>query len=174
MSIILCGVCRFLGFPPSNRFLNSKERKLLLQSLRSSFGVDDLPDGVYIQNAKDKVFLLNRDIDRVDFEKLFIDSAGLYIGTWQVDGFRLSTEGAQLFASRVVHDIVDLDDVQRSLWLKGEDLVWPLEDTGRFVIVRHGMDVLGSGRVRAPRQGEQECVLLNYTPKARRLVVINE
>lgn len=164
-----------LGLPVGNWFLNAKDRKKLLASLQDEFGIEELPEGVYIQNGKDKVFLVNRDLERIDFASLFIDAAGLYLGTWQIDGFRLSMEGAQLLAPLAKKNVVDLDDEGRSRWLKGEDVPWPEDDRNAFVIVRHGSDVLGCGKIRSSRDGKVgDAVLLNFVPKARRLIVVNE
>ena len=165
-----------VGLPSGNVFLNAKERKRLLHVLDRQFGVSSLPEGVFLMNAKQKVYLITRDIDRIPFERLRIDALGLYLGAWQADGFRLSLEGAQLFASQLTKGVVFLDDSQRRDWLKGLDLPWPDVSSSAFVVVRHERtgDVLGSGKFRFDRQSEKDGLLLNYTPKSRRLIVVNE
>ncbi|MBD3209282.1 hypothetical protein GF367_02600 [Candidatus Woesearchaeota archaeon] len=163
-----------MGLPSGNWFLNSKERKQLLQTLQEQFGIDALPAGVFVQNAAGKVALLSRAIDEIPFERLRVDSLGLYLGAWQAEGFRLSIEGSQLFAPMAKRNVVVLGDAQRRAWLKGEDIPWEA-DENHYVIVRHGDDVLGSGKIRQPRAGKDETtIILNYVPKARRLVVVNE
>lgn len=169
------------GLPTGNRILNSKERKLLLQALEKEFGITSLPEGVYLQNAKDKVFLVNRDLERVDFERLLIDSIGLYMGGWQIDGFRLSMEGAQLLRPLCTKGIIKLNTAQRNNWLTGIDLVWDgeaLSDTSHFVIVTYDKtgDVLGCGKIRQAKEHDdtQQVTLMNFVPKARRLHTINE
>ncbi len=164
-----------MGLPAGNWVLNSKERKKLRIALNEQFGIDQLPDGVYIQNAKDKIYLITSQLDDIEFEKLLIDSLGLYIGAWQIDGFRLSMEGAQLLAPLVKKNSIELDDTQKNLWFKGLDLPWSDVTRSDFVIVKHKNDVLGCGKIRKPREGkDEEATLLNYVPKARRLITINE
>ena len=154
--------------------MNSKERKKLLQTLQDQFGIEELPDGAYIRNAKDKVYVVNREIELIPYEKLYIDAIGLYLGAWQIDGFRLSIEGSQWLAPMATKNKIVLSADQRVLWLKGLDLDWEA-DAPAFVIVTYGVDVLGCGKIRMPRDGKDEsCLLLNYVPKARRLIVINE
>lgn len=166
--------CLVLGLPKGYFFLRSKDRKKLLLSLQEQFGVDSLPEGVYLQNNKDKVYLITRDLERIPFEELLIDSLGLYFGTWQGEGFRLSIEGSQLLFPQVKKNVVVLDSSQRNSWLRGEDIPWDA-DSNRFVIVTDEKgDVLGCGRLRAPKLVTEKGVLMNYVPKARRLVVINE
>ena len=166
-----------MGLPPGNWFLNSKQRKLLLKALEEQFGISELPGLVFIQNGKDKVYVINRDVERVPFDRMYVDTLGLYMGAWQVDGFRLSMEGAQLLAPLASKNVVEVDDAQRQSWLKGEDL--PSDEEGsRFVIIRHARtaDVLGCGKLRPPREGSNDssAVILNFVPKARRLIVVNE
>ncbi len=160
-----------LPLPQSIRFLNSKDRKKLLEALRNQFGVDELPVGAYFINAKDKVGFINKEVDLIPLDDLRIDSLGLYIGTWQRDGFRLSIEGSMMFAKLARKNIVFLSDEQMINWLKGSDIIWSGDEEG-FVIVKHGNDVLGCGKIRINKDsGVKE--LLNYTPKARRLIVVN-
>lgn len=165
-----------MGLPPGNWFMNAKERKKLLRALRVQFGIEELPELVFIQNGKDKVYVITRDVERVPYEKLYVDSLGLYLGGWQADGFRLSMEGSQLLADKASLHIVLFDDELRKLWLKGEDIPWEAEGNN-FVLVKHERtgDILGCGKIRQPRDGKkEETIILNYTPKARRLIVVNE
>jgi len=155
--------------PRNNGILNSKDKKKLLKVLVDQFGIEALPDGVYIQNSKGKVLYINRDVEKVLDEKLFIDSLGLYIGAWLIDGFRLSIEGAQLFGPSAKKGYIELSDEESVLWMKGQDMPWKGEDG--VMIVKHKDDTLGCGKVKTSDKGT---VLLNYTPKSRRLVVVNQ
>ena len=164
-----------MGLPPGNWFLNSKERKKILQALREQFGVTELPEIVFIQNAKDKVYVINRDIERIPYNSIYIDSLGLYFGSWHIDGFRLSMEGAQLMNERCKENVLTLTDEQKIMWLKGVDIPWEKTDKNYFVIVKHKNNILGCGKLRKPREGKnEETYIMNYVPKARRLVVVNE
>lgn len=166
-----------MGLPPGNWILNTRDRKRLRQALEDQYGMQGQPEEeVFIQNAKDKVFIATRDLEKVPFQRMRVEAVGLYLGAWQADGFRLSTEGAQLLAPHATKNVVTLDDEQRHEWLQGHNLPWTGEGN-EFVIVKHRDtgDVLGSGKVRQPREGkDEEVTLLNYTPKARQLVVVNE
>ena len=148
---------------------------MLLRALEEQFGIAELPVGVFVQNAKGKVYVVNRDVERVPYESLFIDALGLYLGGWQADGFRLSMEGSQPLAGSATRGFFVVDDDGRHAWLRGEDLPCALEGSS-FLIVVHGRtgDVLGSGKVRQPREGERGgALVVNFVPKARRLVVVN-
>jgi NOL1/NOP2/fmu family ribosome biogenesis protein len=164
-----------VGLPPGNWFLNSKERKKLLQVLEEQFGIADLPHLVFIQNAKDRVYVINRDIERIPYDDIYIDSLGLYFGSWHLDGFRLSMEGAQLLGAVVKKNIVTLSDEEKVLWLKGLDIPQADVERNDFVLVKHGSDVLGCGKFKKAQDDSHELsLLINYVPKARRLSVVNE
>ena len=160
-----------MPLPQAIRFLNSKERKKLLTALKEEFGIKELPEGAYFINNKEKVSFINKEIDLIPIEELRIDTLGLYIGTWQRDGFRLSMEGAMLLSKQAQKSIISLNEEQRNEWLKGKDIDWEGKEEG-FVIVKYNNDVLGCGKIRYKKELEEK-EILNYTPKARRLITIN-
>ena len=145
--------------------MNSKEVKQIYLFLQSEFGCDHKFDFVFLRSSKDKVYVLNRDVELIDFNKLHIDTAGLYIGKFYSDGFRLSVEGSQLFAPYVSKNLVEVSDLHFVDWLTGSDLV-DFVGEDRFVILKYKKDFLGCAKVK-------NNVALNSLPKARRLKVIN-
>ncbi|MBU1854299.1 MAG: hypothetical protein KKF89_01120, partial [Nanoarchaeota archaeon] len=62
-------------------------------------------------------------------------------------------------------NILELNKEQFEQWLKGEDIEinTSMKD---FVIVKHNSDYVGCGKIK-------NNLLMNYVPKARRLVVVN-
>ncbi|USN45332.1 MAG: hypothetical protein H6502_04730 [Candidatus Woesearchaeota archaeon] len=147
--------------------LNSKEVKLIFKDLQEKFGVEEkrLPF-VFLKNSKDRIFLVNKEIELVDLDAIRVDLIGLYIGTIQSDGMRLSIEGSQLIAPLASKNVLELTKSQRDEWIKGHDQPFA-EEGSRTVIVTYAGDVLGCGKIKNK-------TLLNYVPKSRRLVVINE
>lgn len=161
-----------MSLPKGNYFLNSKQKKILFTTLSEQFGIDKLPEGAYVQNAKKKVYLITQDVADLPLDELYVDALGLYLGAWQLDGFRLSIEGAQLLHPLAKKGVFELSNDERRLWIMGSDLP-ANERRSDFVIVTFGDDVLGCGKFRF-KDDRNERTLLNYTPKARRLIVINE
>lgn len=145
--------------------MNSKEVKLLLKQLNEQFGLETLPSGAFMRRDDEKVFLVSRDIENIPVDSLRIESAGLYIGKMQPDGFRLSIEGSQLFGPLCKKNIVELSREQKHNWMKGYDVEILHEDA--IVIARSERDFIGSGKIK-------NGVLLNSVPKSRRLAVVNE
>lgn len=147
--------------------LNSKEVKEIRKQLTKQFGIDEKFDFVFLRNNKDKLYVVNRDIELLNFEEFWIDSVGMYFGTFQIDGFRPSVEGAQFLYKYAKKNVIELSQEQKHEWFKGQDVELNLENENRIVIVKSGDDILGAGKVK-------NSVLLNALPKARRLSVVNE
>ena len=146
------------------KIMNSKEKKEMHKLIESQFGLSFNKDKVFLSNNKEKVYMLNRDVERIDFERLRIDNMGLYIGKFQIDGFRPSIEGSQLLKD-ATKNVLDLKLEQKHSWLRGEDL--DILGDERIVLVKSGEDFLGAGKVTRGK-------LLTGVPKARRLKVVNE
>lgn len=143
--------------------LKSKEKKQLLQAIEKQWGgyPEVLKEEVLIKTGKDRIYLVNRDVDRISFENIRINSAGLYIAE-QKGELRLSIEGSQLIGPKATKNVIEIDDEQRKLWFTGQDI--PLEGESKgFLILKHGKDYIGSGK-------HKEGKIHNYVPKNRRLL----
>jgi NOL1/NOP2/fmu family ribosome biogenesis protein len=146
------------------KILNSKEVKRILKLLNEQFGYEEKLECVFLINKKFKVYIINRDISRVDLEALRIDSLGMYLGTYK-NGFRPSIEGSQIVGPKAKKNILEITEEEMNKWLKGEDFNVDTELKG-FVLVKHKNDFLGCGNI---KEGE----LFNYVPKSRRLIIVN-
>ncbi|MFH0752538.1 MAG: hypothetical protein V1914_02965 [archaeon] len=145
------------------RILNSKEIKRILKTLEEQFGKFDLRDYVFFMNNDSKVFLLSRKFAELDEKKVRVNNLGLYFGKEEVDGFRLTIEGAQLVNPK--KNVVNLTKDQVPCWMRGEDIeVGDLKLYG-YVVVKHEDDIFGCGRFKEGR-------VLNSIPKSRRIIGI--
>jgi len=145
--------------------LNSKLSKQILFALKEQFCFDGELDYVFLKNKKEKIYVLNREIELIDYEKLFIDALGLYFGKFYSDGFRLSIEGSQLIGARCKCNVVELSQREKHDWLRGFDLNINVEYG--FVLLKSGDDFLGCAKVK-------NFVAYNSVPSARTLKVVNE
>ena len=62
-------------------------------------------------NEKNRLFVVNKDLAKIDLQKLRIDRIGLYFAEYKNNQIRLSKEGAQLLFLETddpVENIVDL------------------------------------------------------------------
>ncbi len=147
------------------KILNTRDVKEILKILDKQFGYSEKPNYTMLMSAKDKVYLINSDLQRIDLNNVKIDSIGLYFGEHKDGKFRLSLEGSMLIGNKLKKNVVELNIDERNQWLKGEALIKDLGEEAKFLVLKCGDDIIGCGRYKEKR-------VFNYMPKARRLSVI--
>src|SRR3989344_938779 len=160
------------------KILNGKEIKIILSLIEKQWGAELKPNYAFLQNAKNRVFMVNKDISKINMEtrenrrfsvsqkskisaKLRINSIGMYFCEVDKIGTRLSIEGSQIVGKKATKNIVEINEEQAKKWLKGEDLEVK-ENYSGFVILKYGDYFLGTGK---HREGK----ILNYVGKERRI-----
>ena len=143
------------------KILNSKEVKRLLSELGEHFGDFGLEGYAVLKNQDDKFFLISRKFGVLDTRKVRINNLGLYFCKHEVDGMRLSIEGAQLVSPS--RNVVDIGKQQAFSWMRGEDVEVGDVDASGYVVLRFGKDILGCGKLKSGR-------VLNSVQKSRRVV----
>jgi len=141
------------------KILSRKEIKRVLKLLDEQYGCNELPEYVFMQNQKAKLHVVKKEAFNIPDDKVRIDSLGIYFGVIERDEIRLSIEGSQILGPKSTKNILEIDDMIP--WMEGRDISVDTELTG-LVIIRHGKDFLGCGRVK-------DGTLLNYYPKSRRI-----
>lgn len=147
------------------KILNNKEIKRIIEILKQQFGFKEKLDYVFLINQRNRLYLVNKDISKLNLENLRIDSIGLYFGEYRNEEVRLSIEGGQMIGKKATKNIIELNDKEAEEWLTGQDIFKELKDRG-FVILKHKKDILGCGRYK-------EGKIFNYVPKERRLRVVS-
>ena len=122
-------------------------------------------DYVFLQNEKGKLFIANKDVFDIDFNKIKINNLGLYFGQVRHNEIRLSIEGSQLIGKDCDKNILELNNNQKEQWMKGIDINY--EGEHGFVLIKFGNDFLGCGKIVNNK-------ILNFIPKERRLRVVND
>jgi len=143
------------------KFLSSKELKPIVAFIKTHFGCTFVPEEAWVEN-EDRLYLISRDLEKIDLSALRINSLGLYVGEWRHEELRLSIEGSQLFGPHAKKNVIELSSHELLAWLRGEDMLKSGEEG--FVIVRYKTDYVGCGKIK-------EGKLLNFVPKIRRLMV---
>lgn len=146
------------------KILNKKEIKKIIEIIKKQWNADIKLEYAFLMNNKNRLFIVNRDIDKIDFSKIRVNNLGMYFGELR-NGLRLSIEGSQLIGKYARKNILELDDYELNSWVKGEDFVIETDLKG-FVLIKNKDDFYGTGKV-------VEGKLLNFVPKARRLRVVN-
>lgn len=144
------------------KILNNKEIKEIYELIESQWGAKIRLDYGFLRNNKNRVFLISRDISKIDTSKLRLNSAGMYFCEIDAKGIRLSIEGSQIVGLAATRNIVELNQEEARQWFKGDDLSKECKDCDGFIILRYKGDFLGNGRYVKGK-------ILNYLGKTRRV-----
>ncbi len=155
------------------KILNTREIKYIQELLAKQFNYSLKENYAYLQNEKDRLFIVNRAVAQIDWEKLRIDRLGLYFAELRQGQIRLSKEGAQLFvhearqrnAEQKIKNTIPLTKAETRAYFAGVDLKKDLGEEARLVILTYENDVLGCA---AYKEGK----ILNFLSKTHRGEVI--
>ncbi|MBI5065372.1 hypothetical protein HZA97_03975 [Candidatus Woesearchaeota archaeon] len=144
-------------------FLNTKQAKEILALFDKQWGakLDWLDKYYFVISQKEKLYIINREISNVEFEKLNIDKMGLYVAEIKNNQIRLSIEGSQMIGPLAKKNILELTPEQRTLWMMGRDLQITGNYSG-FLIIKCENDYLATGRY-------DDGVIANHVSKSRRI-----
>ena len=147
--------------------LNGKKTKAVAELLDKQWGYGSKFEDGFLQKGND-LFLITRDVSKVDLQKLNVNSLGAYFGEMKHGWLRLSIEGSQIVGPEAQKNVLETSPEQLRQWLGGEDLEPPSSfdcissEKKGFVIMKHGSDFLGCGKIKDGR-------ILNFVPKSRRV-----
>ena len=150
---------------PELKILNSREIKEILRLIEDQWGAKIRMDYGFLSNNKNRIFIISREISKIDISNLRLNSVGMYFCEVDNLGIRLSIEGSQIVGPKATKNAVELDEDETKRWLKGEDLEKNCGNCSGFVILRHRNDFLGNGKYANGR-------ILNYVAKTRRVNAI--
>ena len=144
--------------------LNTRKIKEIKELIKEQWDCQLKLDYGFLKSRKDKIYIINKGISKLDLSKLKIDSLGLYLGQLTDKGLRLSIEGSQIIGPAAKKNVIELNEKQTEEWFRGYDLDIKLDYIG-FVILKHKNDFLGCGKSTKEK-------ILNFVPKARRTKII--
>src|SRR3989338_3583356 len=77
--------------------LNTREIKIIREKLIEQFGYFLEEEYAYLQTEKKRIFVVNKDLGKINLKNLIIDRVGLYFAElMENSSVRLSKEGSQL------------------------------------------------------------------------------
>lgn len=144
-------------------FYNSKQRKELLEKLKSTFGINEVPS-ILFETGKEKIRGFSGDLTIDELYALDritnIEFLGLYLFRQELGYTRLGFDGALLLKNEISKGIVEITKEQLEKWMTGHNLDI-VKDRGIYVIKQAG-DTFGC----AISDGKH---LINFVPKERRI-----
>ena len=150
---------------PELKILNSKEIKEIYGMIEEQWGAKVKLDYGFLKNNKNRIFIISKDISKIDLSKLRLNSVGMYFCELN-NGIRFSIEGSQIIGNKATKNIIELNDEEAKKWFKGEDLEKECPDCKGFVILKNKKDFLGTGKYSNGK-------ILNYVGKTRRVNLQN-
>jgi len=141
-------------------------RSFILKYLRDRFGISKriFSDYSFIVRGE-KIWIAFKDVLEKDLEGLNIEAIGLLFGRYfeKQKRFKPTTNALQIFGRYATKNIVELDEKEKDMYIKGYDLEKKLNLEEGYVIVKFKNDVLGCGLYR-------EGKIKNQIPKARKII----
>ena len=150
---------------PELKILNNKEIKEIYKIIEQQWVAKIKLNYGFLKNNKNRVFIINKDISKIDISKLRLNSVGMYFCEMDNLGIRLSIEGSQIVGPKAKKNIIELNEEETKKWFRGQDLEKECKDCSGFVILKHKNDFLGTGKYVNGR-------ILNYVGKSRRVKLI--
>ncbi len=153
------------------KILASREIKKVNEMIAAQFGASFGKNYVYVENAKGKIFIINRELGQINLDMLRTDRFGLYIGERGVTQIRLSLEGAQLLATLAkeigieLQNVVDIDSSEMESYFQGIDLMRPNLTNNSLVLLRYNKEIFACAALKAGK-------IFNFLPKTYRGTVI--
>ncbi len=150
---------------------NTREIKEIKEIVIENFGHFPAGDYVFLRNENDRIFLVNKDISKINLDHLIIDKLGLYFAEHKPGQVRLSKEGAQLLAQDAkankveLNNVVELSEEETKDYFRGQDLKKDLGKENKLILLRYKKDVFGCAKYK-------EGKILNFLPKIHRGEII--
>ena len=145
--------------------MHRKEVKALLMKLKEQWGFEEKLDYVFLKGKEDKIFIASKEIIKIDWENIRINSTGVYFAKETNDELRLSIEGSQIIGPNATKNILEISEKLARLWMKGYNIPFD-EDEGKefegFQILKCKDDFMATGIFKENR-------ILNFVPKNRRI-----
>jgi len=150
------------------KILNTRDIKRIREIMIDFYGAFFTDEYAYLQNEKNKIYLINKDLAKIDISKLRVDKIGLYLAEVKGNSLRLSKEGVQLLAKEAkgkLKNVVELDKEEIKKYFNGEDLNKNAGVQNKFVLLSYLGDVFSCAKYK-------DGVIMNYLPKIHRGEVI--
>jgi len=145
-------------------FLNSKEKKKLLAELEHHYGITSLPYAL-LETGKKKVRAFSGSLTGEEISELNrvtnIELIGSYMINKKDNDPRISFDALTLLKNQITKNIVEINNEQLQLWLRGHDLEIPNLPRGP-VVIKFQDDLVGIGKSNTEK-------IFNYVPKERKL-----
>ncbi|MEK6856154.1 MAG: hypothetical protein AABX66_03290 [Nanoarchaeota archaeon] len=146
-------------------FIKSNQKRTIIEALKEQFGVNEIPY-LLIQSGKEKIKAFSGSISKdeiIEISRMIrIEFLGIYLLKQELD-YRLSFDATQILSNQITKNILDINQEQYELWIRGYDLeLKENTDLRGTIVIRFNGDFFGCGKSSGNK-------IFNYVPKERRL-----
>jgi len=163
-----------------NKILNTREKKEIYELIKNQFFSSDEKFNMFItyfdrfvllRSPKDRIYIINKEAFEIELSNLRIDNLGMYFGTIEKDGIRLSIEGSQIIGQFSDKNILSVNETFIKKWLSGYEFSYNDLDNmnidfnkfrGKYILIKYKKDFVGCGKINQDR-------LMNFIPKSGRI-----
>ena len=147
----------------SHKFVKSSEKKKIMQELNQKFGISKL-HYLLIESGKEKIRAFSGSLSKEEIIKIGtmanVEGVGIYLLKKEETGLRLSFEALMLLKEQIKNNVLEIDESQLNLWIRGKDL--EINAPAGIYAIKNGDDFFGCGKSNGK-------ILFNHVPKERRL-----
>jgi NOL1/NOP2/fmu family ribosome biogenesis protein len=145
------------------KFIRTPEKRDIIKELNEKFGITEIPF-LLVDWGREKIRAFSGSLSKDEIISLSraarIDGLGIYFLKREETGLRPSIEALQLLKNQITKNILDIDEKNMNLWMRGHDL--DIKIAPGIYAIRFEGDFLGCGK----SNGNS---IFNYVPKERRL-----
>lgn len=142
------------------KVMKNKQIRQILQQIENQFDCGIKGEYLFlIQDKKQKVYITTPEYRKLDISKLKINNTGIYFGTIEKQGFRLSIEGSELL-DKPKKNVLELSEEEFQEYMAGENLRIDSEETS-YKVIKYKNRFIGVAKL-------SNKTLFNYVPKQRR------
>ena len=147
----------------TSKFIKSSEKKDIIKELNENFGVTKIPY-LLIESGREKLRAFSGSLSKEEIMKFGemanIEGVGIYFLKKEITGVRPSFEGLMMLKEQITKNILDINEEQMNLWIRGNDL--EIKMSQGVYAMRYNRDFIGCGKSNGIK-------IFNYVPKERRL-----
>ena len=146
------------------RFIKTPEKRKIIAELQEQYGISELPY-LLLETGKEKIRGFSGHLSKDELIKIGsianVEIIGIYLVKKEQD-WRISLDAAHLLQAQITKGIIEIDDEQLFLWIRGHDIEFKNEIPKGTFVVKHNGDFIGCAKSNGAK-------LFNYVPKERRI-----
>jgi NOL1/NOP2/fmu family ribosome biogenesis protein len=145
------------------KFLNSKQKRRIVEELKEQYGITELPY-LLIEGGKQPLRAFSGNLSKEEIVQLSIlariEVIGMYLISKKDNDCRLNFDAVSLLRNQISKNITEISKSQLDLWMRGHDL--EIKCPRGIAVIKFQDELIGLGKSNTEK-------IFNYVPKERKL-----